>query len=103
MESGTKQPWTSEYWAFGPPVPVLHWNGNRVFTPVNCGFDSRPGCMSSTPKWNKGDRVYSKTWGANATVVAVDANNATPIYIIRLDGSKTDSYNVYERHLGNPK
>ncbi|QZE11524.1 hypothetical protein SEA_JADA_188 [Streptomyces phage Jada] len=61
--------------------------------------------MALTPraKWRRGDRVYSKTYGANATVVAVDTDTSVPIYIIRLDGSNKDSYNVYERQLGNPR
>ncbi|WMI33555.1 hypothetical protein SEA_KENREY_190 [Streptomyces phage Kenrey] len=61
--------------------------------------------MALTPraKWRRGDRVYSQTYGKNATVVAVDTDNAVPIYIIRIDGSKKDSYNVYQGQLSNPK
>ncbi|AZU97235.1 hypothetical protein SEA_EMMA1919_188 [Streptomyces phage Emma1919] len=61
--------------------------------------------MNLTPraKWNRGSRVYSQIHGANATVVAVDTDNAVPIYIIRVDGATKDSYNVYERQLRNPK
>ena len=59
--------------------------------------------MKQKAKWGKGSRVYSKTWGSNATVVAVDTDNAIPIYIIRIDGSKKDTYNVYQNELSNPK
>ncbi|AXH68865.1 hypothetical protein SEA_COMRADE_180 [Streptomyces phage Comrade] len=61
------------------------------------------GITGNTPKYKRGDRVYSKTYGSNATVVAVDNDNAVPIYIIRIDGSKKDSYNIYERQLGNAR
>ncbi|XAO35351.1 hypothetical protein SEA_FRANCOB_184 [Streptomyces phage Francob] len=59
--------------------------------------------MKQKAKWQKGSRVYSKTYGSNATVVAVDTDNAVPIYIIRLDGAKKDSYNIYQGQLSNPK
>lgn len=84
----------------------VRWNADRVFTPIVRGFDSRPeyvGIRGNTPKYRRGSRVYSKTYGSNATVVAVDNDNAVPIYVIRIDGSTKDSYNVYERQLDNPK
>jgi len=59
--------------------------------------------MKKKAKWGKGSRVYSQTYGKNATVVAVDTDNAIPIYIIRVDGSSKDSYNVYQNQLSNPR
>jgi hypothetical protein len=58
-----------------------------------------------TPKYKRGDRVYSKTWGSNATVVASDNTRVfgEVFYIIRLDGSTKDSYNIQENQLGKAK
>ncbi|WNN94745.1 hypothetical protein SEA_PHREDRICK_188 [Streptomyces phage Phredrick] len=58
-----------------------------------------------TPKYSRGQRVYSKTWGSNATVVASDNTRSfrTVFYIIRLDGATKDSYNIPEHLLAPPR
>ncbi|WMI33792.1 hypothetical protein SEA_PATELGO_186 [Streptomyces phage Patelgo] len=63
------------------------------------------GLKGKTPKYRRGQRVYSKTWGCNATVVASDNTRSflTVFYIIRLDGSNKDSYNIPEHLLAPPK
>jgi len=59
--------------------------------------------MANKSKWVKGDRVYSQAFCSNATVVAVDMDGPKPIYIIKIDGSDKDCFNILEKNLRNAK
>jgi hypothetical protein len=61
--------------------------------------------MALNARYKRNGRVYYKTRGVNATVVASDNTRSFRVvyYIIRVDGDSKDTYDVPESELGTER